>query len=382
MNQQNEEARDLWSQIFERAAADLNATLHDPDVELESSRRELARRAFAEAGWSEAEIKKYEAIYLSRTRALEEPNSPGVGPDLEPILNLLASKVRRAYSEIGETAHEKVEVAIDPKAGVAASLTNVIMTDQGIVSVSSFLFRWCALIARAYTRTLYADLAHWAWSLPSPANDRKTLLRNPDLAFYWFRIFVSFAGTGTHALVPFRPSTPTEVTLFEQVAWSMELFTIAHEFGHHALGHRRPEDDPRSQEFQADAIALRVCERLEFEPFPLLPNPYTRTGAGASLMLIAIEVLRSFEGTSKHDLPRVETHPTVTERAAKISSRNLMQPMQLQMDQEFNGVVSRILLAVGSLMDEFRREGGDELVAAVRRQIRDAELELRQQEMA
>lgn len=59
-----------------------------------------------------------------------------------------------------------------------------------------------------------------------------------------------------------------------------------------------------------------------------------------------------------------------------------MQPMQLQMDQEFNGIVSRILLTVASLMDELRREGGDKLVAQVRRQIREAEVELCQQDMA
>ena len=33
MKQQNDAARDLWSQIFERATADLDAALHAPDEE-------------------------------------------------------------------------------------------------------------------------------------------------------------------------------------------------------------------------------------------------------------------------------------------------------------------------------------------------------------
>lgn len=58
MKQQNDAARDLWAQIFERAAADLNAALHEPDEEGEAVQRELATHALKEAGWSETEIER------------------------------------------------------------------------------------------------------------------------------------------------------------------------------------------------------------------------------------------------------------------------------------------------------------------------------------
>lgn len=51
-----------------------------------------------------------------------------------------------------------------------------------------------------------------------------------------------------------------EFHLFEQVAWAMEYFTVAHDFGHHVLSHRSVDDDPRTQEFQADAFAVNICE--------------------------------------------------------------------------------------------------------------------------
>jgi hypothetical protein len=304
--------------------------------------------ALLEAGWSEAEIER-----RNEARAffheLEDPNSPGVAPGLEFRLQVLSDRVRRAIAETGDIEHEKVEIAIDPIAGVSASLTNVIMTDQGILTVSSFLFRWCGLVARAYTRTLYAELIYWTTTAPEAADDRKIILRNHDIVQYWFRIFSSFSLTGTHALVPFRPSTPTEFHVFEQVAWSMEYFTIAHEFGHHVLRHRQVGEDPKKQEFQADAFSAKVCERLEFEPFPLISNPYTRTGAGGSLMLLALEILRSFEGAIRPD-----THPPASERVDRIASRNLISPNQLKMDQDFNGTVQRIMSAVAAVMEELR----------------------------
>lgn len=376
MKQSNDAARDLWAQMFERAAADINATMHEPDEEGEAAQRELTIQALREAGWSEAQIERRSDAERLHGE-LETANSPGVGPGLEYRLKDLSDRVRMAISETGDISHEKVEIAIDPVAGVSASLTNVIMTDQGILSVSSFLFRWCGLVARAYTRTLYADISHWTSSASSPKDDRELLLKDPALVRYWFQIFVSFSGTGTHGLVPFRPSSPTEFHLFEQVAWAMEYFTIAHEFGHHVLSHRSVEEDLKTQEFQADTFAVRVCERLEFEPFPRLSNPYTRTGAGASLMLLALEILRAFEDPDGDDASGAETHPTASQRIAKISARNLMQPKQLEMDQEFNGTVSRIMTAVASVMGEAREAGGNGLVAKIRRELQQAEMEMR-----
>lgn len=49
MKQQNDAARDLWSQIFERATADLNAALHAPNEEGEAAQRELTTYALKES---------------------------------------------------------------------------------------------------------------------------------------------------------------------------------------------------------------------------------------------------------------------------------------------------------------------------------------------
>ena len=48
MKQRNNAARDLWSQIFERATTDLDVALYAPDEEGEVAQRELTTYALKE----------------------------------------------------------------------------------------------------------------------------------------------------------------------------------------------------------------------------------------------------------------------------------------------------------------------------------------------
>lgn len=203
MPRANDAAHDLWSQLFERAIADPNAALHDPKYDEEHGSPEILAKALREAGWSEDQINARAGVAASHERA-SHTTSPGVGLGLEEHLREIADRVKSAMSAMGYSSQEKVVLGIDPKVGVSASLTNVIMTDEGIVSVSSFLFRWCGLIARAYLRTLHLDVHHWSEAPPNADKDKTILLSRPDLVLYWMRIFASFAIAGTHALTPFR----------------------------------------------------------------------------------------------------------------------------------------------------------------------------------
>lgn len=218
------------------------------------------------AGWTDAEIEVFETAHIEQL-VVVEPTSPGVAPWLENQLRAIATPIKKAMHSRGYHAHEKVLLGIDPIAGVSATMTNVIMTDEGIVSVSAFLFRWCGLIARAYLRTLNLDVRAWSEGHANTLSDKERLKARPDLALYWFRIFLSFATTGTHHKVPYRPSTKYELVHFEQVAWAMEFFAVGHEFAHHALGHRAVGDDLHQQEFEADSLSLVISEMLDVEPW-------------------------------------------------------------------------------------------------------------------
>jgi hypothetical protein len=94
-------------------------------------------------------------------------------------------------------------------------------------------------------------------------------------------------------------------------------------------------------------------------------------------MLLALQILRAFEEPVGDGTAVVDTHPPPGDRIAKISTRNLMQPKQLEMDQEFNGTVVRIMSTVAAIMRDARRKGGGELVATIRQRLHDAEMGLR-----
>ena len=97
-------------------------------------------------------------------------------------------------------------------------------------------------------------------------------------------------------------------------------------------------------------------------------------------MLLAGEILRTFEYPDGDGADRAETHPSPSDRIAKILARNMMQPKQFAMDQEFNGTVARIMKTVSAVMQDLRSAGGDELVILSKQQRRKAELELRNSE--
>lgn len=273
-------------------------------------------------------------------------------------------------SSAGYHSHEKVVLGIDPQVGVSASMTNVIMTDEGIVSVSSFLFRWCGLIARAYLRTLNISPNYWSTAPSSVEADRILLLRNRDQALYWTRIFNSFAISGTHGFVPFLPSNRSEVIHFEQIAWSMEFSIVAHELSQHALDHRHAEQDPKQQEFEADSLALYLCEMLDFEPFKDLHNPYLATGAGAHLTLRALEILRMADAKLGAPQADTTTHPTAGQRIDRILSRHLLQPARYRADAHWNATISRIMDAVEYVVETFLSSESVEKLMSIRNELR------------
>lgn len=368
MNGINEAARDLWGQIFERAAAQPDATIWDPTSDDDDGER--FRQAMKGAGWDDQEITaRFE--YLQTLEPPAVATSPGVAPFLEPHANRIAERISAALAAKG-VAHQPVLVGIDPRAGVEAGLTNVIMTQEAVLTVTSFFFRWCGLIARAYTRTLQLDPYYWSEAETSPAADRLLLLRNIDLVLYWNRIFVSFASTGTHALVPYRPATPKELTLFEQVAWSLEYFAFSHEYGHHVLAHRGPDDDPIEQEHAADRFAMNIADELIDEPFRLVDNPYIANGAGAVLLLMANDTLRWARENDVREAGERRTHPQTSDRISRIANRHVMQPVRLKVDRDFCDTVARIMTAVDGVVREFYERGGQGVVHNIQTSIREA----------
>ncbi len=341
MTKDNAAAADLWSQMFERLAAHPWACVADPEYD-EGADYTRFREGMVAAGWSKTEI---DAIDEQRRawEGLAPVTSPGANRSVEAILAWLADDVEAAMDRLGLHSHAWIARGVEPRVTPLAAKTGVIMTDESIITVGSFLFRFCGLVARAFTRTL--RLNPWLWEPDSYTQEAGiALLRlSPEVIGYWMKIYLSFATTGTNFGVPFRPSTKEEVMLMEQVARAMEIFAVAHEYGHHHLAHGRDvEADPHVQEFEADQFALRICDEVDRRPI-VLENPYLVSGAGGVVLLMALETLRSVELVMGAPPPRDKSHPPISDRIVRFDAVRLLKPAEFKRLRGFRLASARIM---------------------------------------
>jgi hypothetical protein len=368
----NEAARDLWDQIFARLAADEYAAIVDPDHNDDADERRV-HDGMAEAGWSAEEIES--RVRTARTsRSGQAETSPGVAPNIERQLNLLCDDVEAAMGRLGLSSHVHLARGVEPVVTTpGAAMVNVIMTDQAIITVTSFFFRFCGLVARAFTRTLHIDPRIWDSPDYSEESALALLRSSPVVGQYWLSIFLSYALTGTNVLTPYRPARRHELILFEQVARAMELFALAHEYGHHHLAHGRDIDvDPKRQEFEADLYAIKICHEIERQPL-LVANPYLSSGAGGVVLLAALEILRGTTRCITHETPpQSDSHPTVAERLARLDAAVVPSEPEFRVFQNFRLASQRLMHVVGLMVNQALGALTPSMIAELQRATRQA----------
>lgn len=134
----------------------------------------------------------------------------------------------------------------------------------------------------------------------------------------------------------------------------MEIFIVAHEYGHHDHGHGRdPGADARAEEYEADQFALRICRSIgEHDRTPIW-NPYLASGSGAVIVLKAIEALRRFEHLLGAPMPPVSTHPTADERIARFDWVAAIEPGSFRVLEGFRTASLRVMKAAGAVLDGY-----------------------------
>ena len=348
----NGAAADLWSQMFERAASHPGAAVMDRDYD---PREDVARvrAAFAAAGWSGPDVE--DILRSGRERDADAPStSPGVNRSVEAFHAPLCDDVEAEMARQGFASQAAVARGVEPITGPFASKAGVVMTGQSIITVGAFTFRFCGLIAKAFHRTIMLDPTYWQSDRFTSEGASHLLRGDLPLVRYWTRIFMSFAMSGTNATVPFEPATPVEQPLVEQVARAMEIFIVAHEYGHHDHGHGRDLGaDARVEEYEADQFALRICRPIgEHDRTPIW-NPYLASGSGAVIVLKALEALRRFEHLLGAPMPPVGTHPSADERIARFDSVAAIEPGSFLVLKGFRTASLRIMEAAGAVLDGY-----------------------------
>jgi hypothetical protein len=346
----NETAKDFWKQVFAREAQREDAALWDPAYDPSPDEKRL-REAFRGAGWTEEETEQRIREHNEAIARAPEPNS-GVNPLAQVMYRELCVDVEAAMDRLHRTSHETVAHGIEPRIGPFASKMNVVMTEESVITVGVHLFRYCGLIARAFARTLMLNAYLWSDDRYRKEDGRACLAHAPHVVRYWLDVYLSYALTGTNILVPFKPSGKHEVILMEQVARSMEIFAIAHEYGHHDRNHGRGigSEAMHAEEFEADQFALRICWEVERRPV-LGQNPYLPSGAGGAILLMSVATLRKIESlVAGSQTAKRDTHPDPLERIARFDAVALLQPSEFQWLKEYRTTAMRIMVVVEEFM--------------------------------
>jgi hypothetical protein len=239
------------------------------------------------------------------------------------ILEGVVHRVEAVCLRGGVPVREGVAYGVQPKMGLEASQLAVMGTSASIITVSQGFPPFCNLISKAVALSMVPKGGSMGWdSIEVLTRLRQT----PKLQIFWTQIFSSYALDGW-------PPTDIEMPLLDplqqwvrlQVLQAMELFAVAHEYGHHVLKHGESQAtnetrDHFSDEHEADVFGRLICLNEGLESTP--PNLFTASGAGAVLMLGGIELVRRTKAVLETGVAKPSprrSHPPLDERLAMIA---------------------------------------------------------------
>ncbi|MEH2481923.1 hypothetical protein V1282_005280 [Nitrobacteraceae bacterium AZCC 2146] len=275
---------------------------------------EIAKRAGADDGDAEKTADRFLEL-------LENQSDKSEFDDLGAIflLNSIVDRVETACRKLEVPVRNGVVFGVSRLAGVVASQMPVLKTDTSIIEVTLPFITFCDLISKVLAHT-FVDQVNATFDL-SPASILGRLNAEPWIVEEWLRVLVSYAMEGTPPAglgpAPEGRALGVRALLLD----AMEVFTIAHEYGHHALKHGITEasisqESPFDEEHEADIFA-RIVSVAVSQLDPNAPDVFLVSGAGGALILGALDLVargREMLETGADCPPPRKHHPPVRER--------------------------------------------------------------------
>jgi hypothetical protein len=275
-----------------------------------------AKASGASLGQEADTIEEYKKALLNTS-----PGSAFDDVNARQIIERVIKEIEEACRILEIPTRAGVVYGVAPENGLRASLLSVLQTEASIIDVTVPFLSFCNLITKTLARSLPQQLLGQQISIShDPSAVRLKLQNNPELIDEWTRILASYAEFGL-------PPPRVQIVLDEatqalriMLLKAVELFAIAHEYGHHVLMHgisdtSEPATDPILDEHQADFFASNISLVVGSHDEP--PNLYAMSGTGGLIILGMLDLVRRAVAVleSGHDKPApLKTHPPLKER--------------------------------------------------------------------
>jgi hypothetical protein len=284
--------------------------------------------------------------------------SPHDDPFTHSIVRMLSQQIEDACRELVIPLHSGVAYGSDSSLDVSAKEYGVPLTDASVISLSTGFITFCSSISRMFTLSLPHEADGGGLKISfSPELVLAKIESSTDLRDYWEKVIGDYAlGSGPlsggQQPVPY-PASHTRM----QLLFSMERFSLAHEYGHHVGQHGRRaaigvdgDADAFGQEFEADLFALSIERYIGMRDTP--PNTFSASGAAAVLLLKCHDCIRHVRQillTGEDAIHSDGVHPETSERIAAFDALDFQFP-----DRE-RGHLREMRKSCGAIVDEMYR---------------------------
>lgn len=288
------------------------------------------------------------------------------------ISNIVAS-IDKICAQGGIPVREGVVVGVSPTEGLHAYQSEVPATGASIIDFALPFVMFCNQVATLIARTLphLTDGAEVAVCC-DPARARHALATDEALFKAWATVLARYAIEEWPLALPKLPIDVERASTRMQILFSMELFAVAHEYGHHVLLHgvvenSRTTGDAVMMEHDADGFSRMVSMVIGTNSEP--PNLFAISGASGALMLGVLDLVQR----TKHVLeagdtkfPPPEVHPPLHERVAHLGSFDHYVPEECRkqfaaMRDDLLWVVEMIWAAMEPMFLNMHHKGGVKL---------------------